>query len=330
MGKIEFPREGYGGVKRKKAWVEKQYYGSINQRIDKRLKKLFDKSNDAREKCVTRYLRKHLKEIILGGPEKLVEIRKYVLNHYLGVFDDRSKESFNKKILWAFDFDGYRNDKLVKLAKWLDLKTCPYCNAHYTLYLNEKDLKNHPEGLAKFQFDHFLNKADAPFLSMSLYNLIPSCAVCNGSKSGSDWPIKLNPYVTDISSLYTFWINKPCRLWTGAKPNGSIKVLIKPNNIADKDVVETLDHDINLGKRYGRHWDVAQEIFERAYTYPYYSNPDNFKKMGIPPLNDAKFKRIWMGASPEKSDIDNRPLTKFIQDIWDQAITHSPAKGWMP
>lgn len=318
MGKIEFPREGYGGINRRQVWIEKQYYTSINVRIDKRLKQLFDERADVKEKCATRYMRLHLKEILLGSPEKLVEIKQYVLNRYLGIFDDRSDGSYNKRVLWAFDFEGYRKDKLVRLAKWLDVKTCPYCNAHYTLYLDEKDVKKHPEGLAKFQFDHFLNKADAPFLSMSLYNLIPSCAVCNGSKSGADWPIELNPYVTDISSLYTFRLYKPYRLWSGTKPKGAIKVLLKPNSSVYKKIVETLDHDVHLSKRYGRHWDVAQDMFNRAYTYPYYSNPDNFKNM-LAPLDVDKFKQIWMGTSPDKSDIDNRPLTKFMQDMWNQA-----------
>lgn len=318
MSKIDFPREGYCGVKREKGWIEKQYYNSISQRIDKRLKKLFDERDDVREKCATRYMRRNLKQILLGSPEKLVAIRNYVLYHYLGVFDDRSEGSYNKRVLWAFDFEGYRKNKLVRLSRWLDVKTCPYCNAHYTLYLDIRDVKKHPEGLAKFQFDHFLNKADAPFLSMSLYNLIPSCVVCNGSKSGSDWPIDLNPYVSDISSMFSFKVYKPYRLWSGAKPKGEIKMIMQSTRKEYKESVEKLDKDVHLSKRYGRHWDVAQEMFERAYTYPYYENTLNFRNM-LTPMDEEKFKRIWMGTYTEKENIEKRPLTKFRQDMWEQA-----------
>lgn len=318
MGMISFPREGYGGITRTQRKIEEWFYNSVKGRIITRLQSLWNERTDIREKCVVRYLKQNLRKIILSNPEELLSIMQYILRHYLGVFDDRNAGSFNKRVLWAFGYDDYRKTNLVRLAKWLDIKTCPYCNSHYTLFLDVKGIKNHPNGLAKFQFDHFLNKGDAPFLSMSLYNLIPSCAVCNSLKSDIDWPIELNPYVSDINSLYEFRVTKPFRLWTGAKLKGNIKIKMAPTEPRYRLVVEKLDKDVCLSKRYGRHADVAQDVFERAYTYPYYSDSQNFSNM-LTHLDEEKFKRIWMGASTQKSEIEKQPLTKFKQDLWEQA-----------
>lgn len=318
MSRISFPREGYDGRQITQERLEELYFRAVENRITNRLQDVFDDSTDAKEKCAARYFKNNLRKLLLSQPEELVKKRDYVLNRYLGLFDDRSEHSFNKRILTAFGYDGFRDGVLVALAKRLDIKTCPYCNAHYTLYLDIKGLKGNPEGLAKFQFDHFLNKGDAPFLSMSLYNLIPSCAVCNSSKSSSDWPLELNPYASDINSLYRFRVYKPLRLWTGAKPRGTIKIQMKPTRPEYNKAVKKLEDEAFLSQRYGRHWDVAQDAFERAYTYPYYSRPENFCNM-LTPLDEKKFKRIWMGTYTEKEDIEKRPLTKFVQDMWEQA-----------
>lgn len=327
MARISFPREGYGGSQITRERLEKIYFRALETRIKKRLQKVFDDSAGVKEKCAARYFKNNLRKILLSQPEELVKIRHYVLNRYLGLFDARDDKSFNKRILKAFDYDGYRNGLLVALAKRLDIKTCPYCNAHYTLFLDVKGLKDHPEGLAKFQFDHFLNKGDAPFLSMSLYNLIPSCAVCNSSKSNKDWPLQLNPYVSDINSLFEFRVYKPLRLWTGAKPRGLIKIQMKPTRPENTEAVSTLDKEVYLSQRYGRHWDVAQDVFERAYTYPYYSDKNNFRNM-LTPLDEEKLKKIWMGNYTKKSEIELQPLTKFRQDLWKQANRELGRKMW--
>ena len=56
----------------------------------------------------------------------------------------------------------------------------------------------------------------------------------------------------------------------------------------------------------------------KTYLYPYYSNPDNFKF--LLPTSSIEFERLWLGTYPDKKDIERRPLTKFMQDIWKQAM----------
>lgn len=320
MSQISFPRKGYDGSNITQQKLEKTYFDCIETRIMERLQKVYNESTDASEKCATSFFMKNLQKIILAQPADLLSIRRCVLLYYMGMFDDRSPGSFNKRILDAFDYAGYRKSVLVDLAKWIDIKTCPYCNSHYTLYLGFKKDQKHPKGLTKFQFDHFLNKGDAPFLSMSLYNLIPSCAVCNSSKSDKDWPIELNPYESNINSLYRFRVSKPLSLMTGEPIGHPVKIILKPTQPKYQQAIETLDNDVFLSKRYGRCQDVVQDIFDRAYTYPYYNKPTNFENM-LSNFSEEKFKQIWLGTYTDAKDIEKRPFTKFAQDLWEQAMS---------
>lgn len=316
MNRISFPRTGYDGHVRTKEIIEKWFWKEVGHDIKTNINAIAP--TNASEAIVLKYLSIHLKDILLGDPYTLQAVKASLDGKYRTLFALRKKGSFNKKILNAFDYKGYRKNVLTTLAKYLDVKTCPYCNAQYTLFLDVRRNVRYPKGIAKFQFDHFFNKSDAPFLSMSLYNLIPSCASCNLSKHQGDLPVELNPYICDIQCMFKFRLAEPFKMWTGAKINGSTKVKLVPNNPADRTLVDTLNRELYLSKQYGRHWDVAQDVYDRAYTYPYYSASNNFENM-LTHLNEDEFKRIWMGTSPEKADIENRPLTKFMQDLWEQA-----------
>ncbi len=65
------------------------------------------------------------------------------------------------------------------LAYWLQsqlgVKVCPYCNRMYTTTSYGKK-RTRPE------FDHFYPQSRYPYLAVSLFNLIPSCNICNKLK----------------------------------------------------------------------------------------------------------------------------------------------------
>lgn len=56
----------------------------------------------------------------------------------------------------------------------LELGTCYYCETAYiNSYLSGKRKRNH------FDIDHFLPKSICPITALSLFNLVPSCPICN-------------------------------------------------------------------------------------------------------------------------------------------------------
>lgn len=185
---------------------------------------------------------------------------------------------------------------------------------HYTLYAEEGSKRS--DQLARFQFDHFFSKSRYPMLSMSLYNLIPSCALCNQGKSDKRLSLLFHPYYSDICKQFKFELDNPIGLYSGQKTSDHIDVNLKATGINQLEVDE-FAQTFHLKALYQRHGDIAQEAFDKAYEYPYYSNPENFRWLSK--RSPEYILRLWMGTYPDEKDIEKRPLTKFSQDMREQA-----------
>ncbi len=319
MNKIEFPRTSYDGTSLTKKDLEDWYLNEVKDTIKDELDNIKTSFPNGNERSALDFMIKNIEEILKASPS---ELEKYTQNTALyskGLY--RKKENkklvmtdFGKKILKdAFNYDNYRKTILKKLAKKLNVKTCPYCNMHYTLFAEG----NNKERLAKFQFDHFFDKSDYPFLSMSLYNLIPSCAVCNQGKSTGKVSLKFHPYDSAICDQFHFEVINPQSLFSGAKL-GKDQIDIKLiKDTCTQQELDVFDKTFNIKTLYSRHGDIAQEVFDKAYEEPYYLNPCNFNFLqGKSP---EYLQRLWMGTYTEKSEIEKRPMTKYIQDLWKQA-----------
>ncbi len=86
-----------------------------------------------------------------------------------------------------FNYDKFvrEQDDAYWLLRNLHVRVCPYCNQIYTVTLPSPEELNEEEEFktTRATFDHFYSKSEHPYLAVSLFNLIPSCGVCNGNKS---------------------------------------------------------------------------------------------------------------------------------------------------
>ena len=300
-----------------KSWYDKDKI--LSNRIGERLETINLKYKEKRVNSLLQRIKNNVHEILLLPPEKLEEWVKTIESEYSGVFTKHSnkKESteLGKQVLDAFDYNYYRGNRLIDLAKRLNVKCCPYCNMHYTLYAEEGKKKS--EHLAKFQFDHFFSKVKYPMLSMSFYNLIPSCSICNQGKSDSDLlSLSFHPYLSDICEQFKFEIDNPIALLRGEKINDYVDVNLVATGCTQSEL-DNFAKTFHLKALYQRHGDVAQEAFDKAYEYPYYSHTYNFGWLRN--VSEDYILRLWMGTYPDEKDIEKRPLTKFCQDLRKQA-----------
>ncbi|MGN0246833.1 MAG: hypothetical protein ACI4DK_12840, partial [Lachnospiraceae bacterium] len=212
MNKITFPRVGYDGKEYSKKEIEKWYVNElldtkcIQENLNNCLAADFNQLT-AEDNAILDYLQtNNVEDILLCPPDKINEkIHKLELVRKNANENKKdNNKDFRKAIANAFNYKEFRKKELVELAKMLNVKVCPYCNMHYTLFAEEKGTGKKTDKLAKFQFDHFVNQNDYPMFSMSLYNLIPSCAVCNQGKHKGELPLALNPYYNDIHKLFHF------------------------------------------------------------------------------------------------------------------------------
>ena len=313
MNKIGFPRTSVDGRDWTQVEIEDWFYKEVSKVVTSRIRVIHSDYPD--EESFIRYIENHLRRFILARPIELSFWVKYIDTKLPITFvePDGSMSELGLSIIDAFKYEAFRDDLLVELAKRLNVKTCPYCNMHYTLYAEENG-----KGLTKFQFDHFFDKKEYPVLSMSLYNLIPSCSVCNHSKLTSHLSFEYNPYHSDIQSKFRFEVADPTDLYVEKRITDETEILLIPNPSINKKDFDDYSATYHLCALYKRQGDLAQEIFDKAYQDPFYLEPDNFSFLG--PRGGEYIKRLWMGTYPNAKDIEKRPMTKFIQDLWQQAI----------
>lgn len=118
----------------------------------------------------------------LGGYGYYDSLRQYFeeVIKKLGIPDKGSETKICKKI---FKYNCLKYEKKCQtestaywLQRQLEVRVCPYCNRMYTTTLLGEN-KIRPD------FDHFYPKSKYPYLAVNLFNLIPSCSICNKRKS---------------------------------------------------------------------------------------------------------------------------------------------------
>ena len=316
-------RVGCDGVYRSWEEIEQSFSDTFQEKIEQRLEAEAGKAEwDSNCQAFILWCKDNTSTWLTAKPKKLEEEKglidgklnelRQALYGYLSVDD---AEASVKKILGAIDkcYD-YKHSDLVELAGWLNVKTCPYCNMQYTMYTVVDTIDGESvEERAMFQYDHFYPRSAYPMLSMSLYNLIPSCTSCNQNKSYNKiLGLEFHPYYSNINKYLHFQVKDPLSLWVGKRKEDEIEIETIFKKGVDSREFEKAFHVAAL---YKNHKDIAQEVFARAYAESYYANSKNF---GF--LNDAKFaERLRKGFYPDEDDIELRPLTKLQQDLWKQA-----------
>lgn len=321
MNKIEFPRLGVDGKEYTREYIHQWYLTTFEDAVKKKLEELEYNSQYKGQKDFVKKLISNLTLLLTGTPPKLKSFIDSLHSDYIKIASKkvykpymtkgkRRKQTFAKGLLHAMGYENYRKSKLVELSRMLNIKVCPYCNHNFTLYIDVLG-KTNMKGL--FQFDHFYDKSDYPYLSMSLYNLIPSCSSCNHQKRTTQLDIRYNPYFKAISEEFHFKVVDSFQLRSGKK--GADKIDIKIERNVSRQGVDDLQNDLHLEEQYGRHKDIVQEIYDKAYNETYYRN----MLTCIPDEDIEKLLNQWLGIPLDKNDIDKRPLTKFCQDVLKQA-----------
>lgn len=316
-------RVGCDGVYRSWEEIEQSFSGTFQEKIELRLEAEAGRVEwDSNCQKFIRWCKDNTSTWLIANPKKLEEEKEKIdrkLNElrkdlccYLSVGETEAKV---KKMLEAIkDAYDYKHSDLVELAGWLNVKTCPYCNMQYTMYTVVDTIEGESvEERAMFQYDHFYPRSAYPMLSMSLYNLIPSCTSCNQNKSYNKiLGLEFHPYYSDIKDHMHFQVKDPLSLWVGTRKENEIEI-----ETVFKEGVDAIEYEkaFHVAALYKNHKDIAQEVFARAYAEPYYANSNNF---GF--LRDTNFaERLRKGFYPDEDDIELRPLTKLQQDLWKQA-----------
>lgn len=224
------------------------------------------------------------------------------------------KTEFYKLIVKAMRYDAVRDKEFLPYVKKLGIKTCVYCNAQYAVTTTPGQ-----GGFATYQLDHFYPKSKYPFLCTSFFNLQPSCAHCNGSKSKKDALFSI--YTYDKDDLYPFVfcldIKSIARYMMTHDPDSlDVKLNVANPDKKNLDLLKNHNDLFQIDSLYTEYRGVAEEVVWKAKIYnSAYRNQlsNSFKKIFPYELKD--FPRFLLGNYTCVEDIHKRPLTKLMQDI---------------
>jgi len=214
----------------------------------------------------------------------------------------------------------YENQKYnaYTLCEMLDINICPYCNKNAIVTI--ADIENNI--FTRPTLDHFLDKATYPFFTLSLYNLIPSCHICNSHIKGSipfNIDTHIHPYCDNFNKIKEFGIDK--NLLSLIYKESDFEIVFQDKeNISTTDKKKANNHikDFGLETLYASHKDKVLELvdFSRAYNEDAFQNLVNTFKDSSEIFKDTNdIKRLLLGHHIEDENIDKRPLNKLVKDI---------------
>lgn len=288
---------------------------------------------------ILEYLKKDFPNIIKGSPRELENIiEKFKQEDWQKeVFCDGGKTScsqckspkkckgkttkFGEEILHILGYKERFRDRVGKglwLTKQLNIKVCPYCNAQNTL-ITEKE---YGKQIMKFQLDHFFPKSEYPYLSISLYNLIPSCANCNLTKSSKKLKrtTHYNPYDMDLANKSEFYLNydpNPSKLTVKGIKKQKLEIDFKAKYKDPLEIVKNHNEMYHINGVYNRHQDVAEELLIFKIIYSKIQASMHLKIKGLF-SNKVDYYNFLLRNYYLKQDILKRPLSKLTQDIVKQ------------
>ena len=286
--------------------VKDKYYKKIAESTAHKFNGLtFEKYYEENYKKIFKF---ELKDILCGDFEKLVEMKDKLGKKN----DNKIKSFFNYDKTKINDSSPLISKLQPKISKFfqenIEVHTCYYCNIDFI-----NTFKKNNETKNAFTLDHVLEKADYPFLALSLYNLVPSCYVCNSKVKDSkisfdnSSPTNTN-FDFDERVKFKSFISNP-NFQIEKEEDFYIKLIENYSNKYDKYI-----DSLNLNNRYDYHKYKVLEMIQKRREYP---NTRIKELSNLTNKTEEEVKQDLFGIYLSK-DLHKRPLSKLIKDISEE------------
>ncbi|WP_394773210.1 hypothetical protein [Flavobacterium sp.] len=274
--------------------------------LDKMLPLIFDRIDNLTDLVGIKFfdllINDNLEKILIGKPDVLLEVNKTYSNYPV----------IKKAIKYVFNYDWFTSKCVNRydaynLAEALDMNTCTYCNRLYTNTV----ITVNKQKIIRPQFDHFFDKKSNPLLSLSFYNLIPSCSICNSNiKLGKEFELSthIHPYLDDIIEDFNFTFEFTSENRSGLK--------IKVNSIVGSKEEKTFT-DMALETVYNSHISELKDLLmlKAKYSDRYLTIlASNILGSSVVTSSEELY-RLAFGVEFAREDFYKRPFSKFKNDI---------------
>lgn len=261
-----------------------------------------------------------IKNLITGDFSKLKEIINKIGIIEKKKSDKKEQTKHTIHALFEKEYNNFCNRKFGRTwAQTIGVTVCPYCNRSYIFTTSKKGTRP--------QYDHYFPKSKYPYLALSMYNLVPCCALCNGLKHDDDTvdnPI-IYPYQDSYGHQAEFeavGVNTDnIASWLGAAIEYTIKLRYKDGITPDlKKKIEQSVKTFRIEDLYSKHSDYIRDILRTAYIY----HDDYFEGLVIqyPELfhSQQEAKNFVFFNYLEEKEWGKRVLAKLTHDIAQKII----------
>ncbi len=222
----------------------------------------------------------------------------------------------------VFDYDtqlSKNQPRSFRIAHEQGRNTCTYCNRLYSFTVvrnvNEPTRfqirTNNKNRIVRPQLDHWFDKSDYPLLSLNLYNLIPSCAICNSSVKHS---AKFSLY-THIHP-YLYHKNEPdFKFRLSLNKTGNFIVDIDDSKCTEPE--KNMIRDLALREIYAYHGELeGKDIYLwRIKNSPSYLERTMKRIEIVLRRSPEDIYRMFFGVEYSSDNNLNRPFSKLKQDL---------------
>lgn len=295
--------------------------------VKTKLEKYDDKKFHDDDKKFIKKVIESLDAILIGDPQALQEFLNENNNKQIPKLNNRKnnksveyKNSVHNFFKEAFNFETYRDNYGKWLVDSLNIQVCPYCNRQYIFTFKKERVKKGNKQEVVPAFDHFYCRSKYPYFGLSLYNLIPSCDICNSRlKVASEFTLgsNLHPYTESFHDHLRFSIKiKEVKNFFDDADVGEIDFVRKGEYFSK---AESNAKVFNLKAAYEQgHKDyIAEQVFKaRVYNDSWAKGiMDEFAGLFA---SDEELKRFYFGNYVRREDINKRPLAKLTIDILEE------------
>jgi hypothetical protein len=285
-----------------------------------------------------KYLEKNdyrvLKELLNGTPkqlaQKIKDIDKRVASgefpkfFELGANNEKKSTVFGAEVLKLFKYKNFRGTKVYfDLYKAMDRKYCNYCNLDTTLSIDT--------GQSLFDCDHYFTKVEYPYLSVSFYNLISSCTVCNTRLKTAkaldlkDYP---HPYIDEVHDYIRFTTDKPLDIGNNID---DFKITVKKKKVTASQGKKgvNLVGFFSVDKRYSELPKDAKYLFEMSKDYSITAKQEMYDEqaaLGLPVTKDDIIATIKkkLKIPSDTDDAANTAMGKLQLDLAEEFLITTP------
>lgn len=247
----------------------------------------------------------NIKKLVSGKPVDLISLVEQFEAIKFSIKD-------KKKIKFFFIKTGYENWFQKKYSKVfldkLNLDTCTYCNRNYTLNLIDSR--------TRAELDHWFPKEKYPILSLSFFNLIPSCHSCNHIKGSPNinWLEALDnyihPYLIEKDENFKFGFNYDLSL-----NDYKVEIDVKKGSKIEKTLIAN-----NLKEIYSSNANKElKDLIDLRYKYS--SNYLNIllnKTFTNLSMSEEEIYRMVFSIEIDEKKYHQRPFSKFKHDIIEE------------